>query len=359
MSFLFRWFGRKNESEDYEQILSSLALDIQNRQSRLSDIRVRERRSTLLTTLYTLALWVSYVSLWYANVLPNLSGHARTSAFEKGVKGAPVVVGPILILFIRRIVQLWYARIGDAEEKTLKTLLRQQRTKIEEIKKKTNYYTTRNLIERYDESPSDANSTLRRRNVQPGGPSSSGPQGPVTPQRPTQPSSVNAPLSKLQTRVPISPSLKNHLAGTPQPIQPLRKQWYDKLADALLGDDESTPTSSTSRYALICEKCFNHNGLVKESVWENTQYVCPKCGYFNASAQSKKSGSISSPNSPFPRSPVSPTAIPAHLHPNQGSTFVPPVVAKDQARLDAGEADDDNDGEHATEENQSVMEVDS
>lgn len=86
----------KTEPEDYEQILSSLALDIQKRQSRLSDIRIRERRSTLLTTLYTLALWVLYVGLWYASVLPNLSGRARTSGLEKAAKGAPVVIGPVV-----------------------------------------------------------------------------------------------------------------------------------------------------------------------------------------------------------------------------------------------------------------------
>jgi hypothetical protein len=34
----------------------------------------------------------------------------------------------------------------------------------------------------------------------------------------------------------------------------------DKLADALLGgDNEESPAS---KYALICQKCFAHNGLV-------------------------------------------------------------------------------------------------
>ena len=55
---------------------------------------------------------------------------------------------------------------------------------------------------------------------------------------------------------------------TPQP--PPRKQWYDKLADAILGDDDPTGSPS-SRYALICQKCFAHNGLVKESVWQDTR----------------------------------------------------------------------------------------
>lgn len=39
-------------------------------------------------------------------------------------------------------------------EKQLKALMAEQRTKIEEIKKKTNYYTTKNLLDRYDDSPS-------------------------------------------------------------------------------------------------------------------------------------------------------------------------------------------------------------
>jgi len=52
---------------------------------------------------------------------------------------------------------------------------------------------------------------------------------------------------------------------------PPRKQWYDKLADKLLGDDEQYNVSPSSRYALICEKCFAHNGLVKESMWEDAR----------------------------------------------------------------------------------------
>ena len=99
----------------------------------------------------------------------------------------------------------------------LSRLLRQQRTKIEEIKKKTNYYTTRNLLERYDESPSsggagaaasDPTSTFRPR--MPGGP-------PTTPQRQGQPSNANPQTpSKVQTRqqASISSALQNQLAGT-------------------------------------------------------------------------------------------------------------------------------------------------
>ena len=54
-------------------------------------------------------------------------------------------------------------------------------------------------------------------------------------------------------------------------MTPPRRQWYDKLADALLGDDELSASATASRYALICQRCFAHNGLVKEDMWEETR----------------------------------------------------------------------------------------
>ncbi|RDB19836.1 Protein lunapark [Hypsizygus marmoreus] len=323
MSFLTRFFHKKND-EDYETILSSLALDIQRRQVKLSEIRLRERRSTLLATLYTLAGWVAYVSLWYLGILPNQ--HGRSSNLGKAMRNAPVFVGPIIILFIRRIIQIWYTRKGDAEEKTLQTLLKQQRSKVEEIKKKTNYYSTRELIQRYDEPTSSP--ALRQRLVP-------GPTQPSTPQR--QPPFPNG-KSVLQTPNPFNPLTP---VSTPSiPSNPPRKQWYDKLADALLGDDDHTPNASTSRYALICEKCFAHNGLVKESMWADAQYVCPKCNHFNPSANARKLGNRS-PASP-PSASSEPTSSPnmatsskqRSLSPQNGNTVSGTTVAADASMME-------------------------
>lgn len=85
--------GQQKEPEDYEQILSSLAVDIQKRQTRLSEIRLRERRTTLVFTVYTFALWAVYVGLWYAGWLPNFG---RQSSWSPTAKGVPIVLGPIV-----------------------------------------------------------------------------------------------------------------------------------------------------------------------------------------------------------------------------------------------------------------------
>ncbi|KAI0063818.1 hypothetical protein BV25DRAFT_1906903 [Artomyces pyxidatus] len=268
MAWFSGWF-KKSEPEDYEQILSSLALDIQKRQTRLSEIRLRERRATLVVTLYALAAWGAYGSLWYTGLLPNISGRPTNTQLEKAVKGFPAVIGPILILFTRRIVQLWYARIGDAEEKSLKKLYNEQRSKVEEIKKKTNYYSTRSLLERYEDGAKPESPARRAIPQPPPGPQ----QLPITPQRkgPVPPT-----LQPTAQGTPVPPGLQSQLSPPPQqPLPTPRKQWFDKLADALLGDDEPAVNAAASRYALICQKCFAHNGLVKESMWEDARSYHP------------------------------------------------------------------------------------
>lgn len=116
------------------------------------------------------------------------------------------------------------------------------------------------------------------------------------------------------------------ITATPQrPMPPPQKQWYDKLADALLGADEVSSPSHT-RYALVCENCFAHNGLVRESDWDDTselilscaqssnsllvsEYTCPKCGHFNPSPRMKREGRAGS-MSPPPITPGTATSLP-------------------------------------------------
>ena len=86
----------QNQPEDFEQALAALSKDIQKRQTRLSEIRLRERRATLLVSVYALLGWIAYTSLWYMDFVPNLTTHGRSSGFEKTAKASPVLVGPIV-----------------------------------------------------------------------------------------------------------------------------------------------------------------------------------------------------------------------------------------------------------------------
>jgi hypothetical protein len=94
MSFVTRWFRRPQE-EDYETVLQNLTLSIQRRQSQLSEIRTRERRATLLVTLYALAAWLLYVGVWYMGFMGE-KGRRHASVTRKALITAPLLLGPVM-----------------------------------------------------------------------------------------------------------------------------------------------------------------------------------------------------------------------------------------------------------------------
>ncbi|KAJ7356510.1 hypothetical protein DFH08DRAFT_849256 [Mycena albidolilacea] len=365
MSFIWRLF-RSEKPPDDETVLASLARDIQRRQTLLADIRARERTATALATLYTLAGWIAYVGFWYFGFVSG--GGARTRGVERALRALPVFIGPILILFIRRIVQIWYARKGNAEEKTLQTLLKAQRAKVEEIKKKTNFYETRDLLSRYErgDSPSDSSpspSSNSKPNANGAGPGSI--SSPNTPQRagPGTPGRAGGPR-------PSAIGVPGAGAGggpqqPPPPPQPHRRGWFDAFADVLVGPDDTPQIDKEKqKFALICAKCFSHNGLVPEVVWADAQYTCPKCGHFNPSARnlgllasnvvSPSSRNLAPgpglpPPSPLPVSPLSTMSFAPP--PPTPSKSTPSAVRQRSALARGGSDDEEDDGQE--------MEVDS
>lgn len=77
-----------------------------------------------------------------------------------------------------------------------------------------------------------------------------------------------------QCIVPPSKAMQQPAGQQQQPMQPQQqqqqfpimsaprtitkeRQWYDKLVDALVGEE-----GPETKYALICQHCFAHNGLV-------------------------------------------------------------------------------------------------
>jgi len=312
------WF-RRSSSPDYETVLSSLEREVKLRESRLLSIRLRERRASVLLVSYALALWIAYVAAWYWHLIPR-SKRDGVTPIQSLVRALPVIGAPLVILFTRRAMRWWFKRKQDSEETKLRVLKKQQRDKLEELKRKTGYYSTRDLIERYDDAVArregaaagarqaqgkqqqqTASTPMRRGSSTPvkGSPNSGGGAKGQQQQEPheggtprTSGHGGNA-LVTGGTPAPGSPMM----AGSgpphgpappllpPAPSAPLERTIFDRLADALLGvsPDEAAAAggAATSKYALICGACFAHNGLVAKEEYDSIQYICPRCGYFN------------------------------------------------------------------------------
>lgn len=295
---------RSNRETDYETVLSRLEGEINTVQSRLTQIRLRERRASVTLTLQAFVLWAMYTSVcWFLGLFSLPRTHGWDA--EVGWKNArmlsvwlPVLGSPVLILSTRRIVRWWYRRIGAAEDKHLIDLKRQKREKIDEIKRATKYDHLRTLLERYDEagakptivnarasaSASAASTPIKgtNRSMSSSPSSKEDSSANATPQRaPTTPEAQALQAQRMAFMRQQANVVQPPRRSPPAAMVPMQKTWLDKLADAILGADP-TVTGPEQKYALICARCHAHNGLALKQEFSEVQYICPHCAHFNS-----------------------------------------------------------------------------
>ncbi|GBB89485.1 hypothetical protein RclHR1_16190004 [Rhizophagus clarus] len=279
---------RSQSDDNYEKILSELDDDIGRAEVRLREIRIRERSALIIWIVYSMLAYVAYVAgYWY---------FVYMSIDEEGwdfMKIAPVFTGPFFIVIGYRFLALWYKRKETNEISQLEHLRAKQKLKVEELKKKTGYYTTKTLLDRYDSSKGQINQqnvpvrpvqsigpNLRQRNV----PNSQVPEI----------NGINGDSRSNGIELNVgsnAPRPNSYDSSSPNPITPLQRRWYDKLVDVIVGDDEQ-------KYALICQNCFTWNGLAYPADFEDVQYYCKKCNHFNPSRRSQRNEtSLSAPSS--------------------------------------------------------------
>ncbi|XP_027332120.1 uncharacterized protein At2g24330-like [Abrus precatorius] len=220
------------------------------------------------------------------------------------------------------------------DQKILERLRAERKAKIDELKEKTNYYITQQLIQRYDTDPAakaaaatvlasklGADSGLK---VHVGDESKSGaPTGKTKDAELVQSSGLRNRKQVQSRSTSPGTSTPNYseqeVAGSGQIDQtqtPERNQlvvvehhhlqnsttndggWIARIAALLVGED---PTQS---YALICGNCNMHNGLARKEDFPLITYYCPHCHALNKPKQSGEH--LSGLNSPNPNTGVSP-----------------------------------------------------
>ncbi|KAL6553548.1 hypothetical protein OROGR_007390 [Orobanche gracilis] len=207
---------------------------------------------------------------------------------------------------------------GDRKDhKILEKLRAERQAKIDELKEKTNYYSTQQLIQvqRYDTDPAakaaaatvlasklGADSGLKvhvsddSNPNAPTGKSNDVEIAPITGLRHRkQPHSKTSGTESESGHHPeegmLSPagfegaevSQKRQLVVEHHPQTGLSSNgggWIARLAALLVGDD---PAQS---YALICGNCHMHNGLARKEDFPYVTYYCPHCNALNRPKQS-------------------------------------------------------------------------
>ncbi|KAL5558284.1 hypothetical protein UlMin_034495 [Ulmus minor] len=248
---------------------------------------------------------------------------------SRALRLLPIFLLPALSSFIYWAYRSFTRMCDRKDLKTLDRLRAERQAKIDELKEKTNYYTTQQLIQRYDTDPAakaaaatvlasklGADSGLKlfmedeTKAQVPTAKSndvelvqSGGLRNRKQAQHNSSSSAGNSPLHHSDEGTPHSIGsdgpyttqndqlVVNH--HFPQGPSPNDGGWIARIAALLVGED---PTQS---YALICGNCHMHNGLARKEDFPYITYYCPHCHALNKSLQSEEqrvSGS-STPNS--------------------------------------------------------------
>ncbi|KAJ3274935.1 hypothetical protein HDV01_001799 [Terramyces sp. JEL0728] len=287
MVSLFGWL-RKKEDIDYETILEDIDKDIRKAQLQISAISSAKQRVVNSWVFYSI---LSYFAICFVLFVVSKTGSLTGQPIILGL----AIAGPFIIYGVRLLLQKWYLRLHYNQVESLKELQKQQHGKIEELKKKTSYYMTKGLIERYETPKKDKKQpqpiNLAQRpsatmpNQLPQTPGQQIPQIQVTPVR-------QIPSSNFtQSQTPIGPTPSTPglnqpsiVPLTPQVSHVESKSWFDKALDVLVGDTEGPQ----HKYALICEQCFMHNGLVLPEEYLEAKFRCMGCKHLTVKKPSAK-----------------------------------------------------------------------
>lgn len=222
----------------------------------------------------------------------------------KIVRSLPAILIPVFSFVIYTMVARITKMLDHKDQKTLERLRAERKAKLDELKERTNYYTTQQLIQRYDLDPAakaaaasvlasklgtdsglkvflgedpNASASLARSNdvelVQSTGlrnrkqfhahNNSDGNSG-------TLPSMTEVSTESGGAQ---SPRVVEHHRGP----TPSDGGWIGRIAALLVGEDPS------QNYALICGNCLRHNGLARREDFPHITYYCPHCNALNTS----------------------------------------------------------------------------
>ncbi|KAF2191400.1 hypothetical protein K469DRAFT_736143 [Zopfia rhizophila CBS 207.26] len=313
MVSLWPWKSSE-DAASFEKTLSTLTIKISKATAKNDTLRQKSRRVRVMWTLYA-----GFAYILAALILILVIGWRNWGPTEISA----IAGGPVLIYLVRTSLTTYYDYRISKTQSYLENLNKERDATIERLKTATKYNSTQQLLEKYGSSPKakeSSPSASRRKSqgpqksAQPQSPRTNiappptaniprpepGPVSPSTPQRP--PSAATSPQEPIPVQVPPSPDTPG-AEFAPNAFGPAeltrqyssstaatftQSHWYDRILDALLGEDETQPKN---RLALICNECRLVNGQAPpgtRTLEDVGRWRCGGCGAWNGKEKIKE-----------------------------------------------------------------------
>lgn len=313
-------FGRREDFEKRLQYLSKEEAAVHARMRRRTQFSRRAVRNLIVFSVLAEVLAVVYAIMMTRN--EDLTWQMRA------IRVLPMFLLPAVSSVIYSTVVNFTRMLERKDQKTLEKLRAERKAKIDELKERTNYYLTQQLIQKYDLDPAakaaaasvlasklgedtglkvhvgeeqKLDTTVARSNdvevLQSDGlrnrnkPNARGSRtgSPAAAQTPAQ-GTESSTITSAGLETAPAPMVVEHHQGSGASDG----GWIAKIAALLVGEDPS------QSYALICGNCHMHNGLARKEDYPHVTYYCPHCHALNTSKQSmgQYSGSNSGRSTP-------------------------------------------------------------
>ncbi|KAI3828214.1 hypothetical protein L1987_02311 [Smallanthus sonchifolius] len=257
--------------------------------------------------LIVVSILLEVVALAYAIIT------TRTVGLDWQMRALRVL--PIFLLPALSFALYWslfsFTRMRDSrDQKTVDRLRAERQSKIDELKERTNYYTTQQLIQKYDPDPAAkaaaasvlasklgadsglkvylgdethqhfSEGTGKSHDVEPV--TSSGLRKRNTSEATSKGGNDMEMYQHAEKEIsPHNEVVVEH--HNPKAFGSQDGGWIARLAQLLVGEDPS------QSYALICGNCHMHNGLARKEDFPFVTYYCPRCHALNQSRNSSPS----------------------------------------------------------------------
>ncbi|XP_034242393.1 endoplasmic reticulum junction formation protein lunapark-A [Thrips palmi] len=317
MGILISRFKRKKTTLE---ILEKLEKDITDIERYRTNTEQRQRRIVGQLIVYSVGAYVLAAAIFYFYWFPS-------TLREQLICVAPLLLFPILVIFLKRIVTFYYSRKITKNEQKLSDLRADKKQILEDVMDKETYKVARTILEKF--APEQLRSKGMEQHLTPMKPNqvkgpqnsavrptplqSSTPVRPVPPgvapselRRRTLPSALGnpgtnvGPPSSLSSESLSSAALQRSqfLSGTPvhrpsvngqsfssdfrppgpplpRPVLPRERTYFERVVEYVVGDGPA------NRFALICSSCDSHNGMALKEEFEYLPFRCCYCHYFN------------------------------------------------------------------------------
>ncbi|URD85507.1 putative integral membrane metal-binding protein (DUF2296) [Musa troglodytarum] len=292
-------FGGRNE--DYEKRLQYLSKEEATVHARMKRRAQSSRR--IVRDLIVLSVILEVAAVVYAIM--------TTRSADMSWQMRAIRVLPICQCALQLTPKLLYV-VDRKDQKTLERLRAERKAKIDELKERTNYYTTQQLIQKYDLDPaakaaaatvlasklgadsglkvyvgdepntstvakgSDADPVITTglRNRKQSHARSNNTGGTIVSQMVNETSDEHG-VDDQEISAQTQKVVEHYKASGASD-----GGWIARLAALLVAEDPS------QSYALICGNCHMHNGLARKEDFPRISYYCPHCHALNISQQS-------------------------------------------------------------------------